>query len=392
MSKKRKKRKPSFRMQRDGVAFRRHDFAKLRSDAEKAVTTLQKRDPDGEKRLLANQEELTAAITGLVKTSEWSNVRLDPRVIAGYLTENQPPTDGKQEEMAEYIGACLDQIVDEKARMSLTVIALSAQARLVARNSDRLAWTNLIMLNLLTNPETKSRSIPILHHLFWLNYADYIFQRNVMGFVSRVLDPDLLQSEVFCNVLAQDWEEDEIDTGGLAESLGFGAEETVTKIAETTRLTTLAAKSLEGLIPEDEVVELALDAISSEAVELIRAAMDNKSGKEEIEAAAAGLVRQVAATAARSFQTKIYLENLEGILAALSGADVGTLPRELAQRAKSVLNLLPVRFNPLFDAILLMGVRRKATQDYHSSEAKQAEPTSPPEDAEDVKPAEPTDV
>ncbi|MCK4594850.1 hypothetical protein KAU45_10140, partial [bacterium] len=224
MSKKRKKRKPPFRLQRAGLAFRRHDFAKLRTDAEKAVTTLQKRDPDGEKELLANREELTAAVAGLVEAPEWSNIRFDPRVIANYLGTNRPPTDGKQEAMAEYVGTCLDQIVDDKARMGLTVIALSAQVRLVARNSDRLAWTNLIMLNLLSNPEAKARSIPILQHLFWINYADYVFQRNVMGFVSRVLDPDHLQSEVFCDVLAADWEAEEIDTGGLAEKLGFEAE------------------------------------------------------------------------------------------------------------------------------------------------------------------------
>ncbi len=392
MSKKRKKRKPPFRLQRSGLAFRRHDFAKLRTDAEKAVSELQKRDPDGEKKLLANRDELTAAVAGLVKAPEWSNIRLDPSVIANYLGTTPPPTDGKQEAMAEYVGTCLDKVVDDKARMGLTVIALNAQVRLVARNSDRLAWINLIMLNLLTNPEAKARSIPILQHLFWINYADYVFQRNVMGFVSRVLNPDHLQSEVFCDVLATDWEAEEIDIGGLAERLGLKAEETVVKVAETTRLTTIAADRFEGLVPEEEVVEQALETISSQSVELMRSAMDNKSGRDEIEAAAAGLVRQVATAAARSFQAEDYLNNLEGVLVAITEADVGTLPHDLAHRAKSVLGLLPTRFNPLFDAILLMSVRGKATQDYHESEAKQAEPTKLPEDSEDVKPQEPSDV
>jgi hypothetical protein len=386
LSKRGKVKRPAFRTQREGVAFRRHDFARLRSGAEKALKVLRKRDPDGDKRLLGDRGELSARIEGLVKAPEWSNVRLDPRVIANYIASKKPPEGGKEEAMADYIGACLDEIIDDQARMGLTVIALSAQARLVARKEDRLAWTNLLMLNLLTSDGAKPRTIPILHHLFWLNYADYVFQRNVMGFVGRVLDPDFLQSEVFCDVLARDWESEEIEVGGLAEGLGLKVDETAVKVCETTRLPILVPERFEELLPEEGVVAHALDAISSQSVELMRAALDNKSKREEIEAAAAGLVRQVAAGAARSFQSEGYLRRLEEALARLSEDDVGTLPRGLALRAKAVLGILPTRFNPLFDALLLLAVRKRAARDYHESEEKRVEPTELPGDTGEGKP------
>ncbi|HUT99488.1 MAG TPA: hypothetical protein VM054_10485 [bacterium] len=378
MSKRDKVKRPAFRTQREGVAFRRHDFARLRSNAQKALKALQKRDPDGEKRLLDDRDGFGAAVAALVKVPEWSNVRLDPRVIADYIASKKPPEGGKEEAMAEYIGTCLDEIVDDQARMGLTVIALSAQVNLVGRNEDRLAWMNLVMLNLFTNPEAKPRGIPILHHLFWLNYGDYVFQRNVMGFVGQVLDPDLLQGDVFREVLAQDWEAEAIDLGGLAESLGVKPEDVPVKVCETTRLTTLAAERFEGFVPDDDLVERTLDVISDQAVELMRAALDNRAKREELEAAAAGLVRQVATEAARAFQAKGYLENLERTLAELEASDAGSLPRELARRAKIVLGSLPTRFNPLFDALLILGVRRRAARDYHESAEKRAEPTEVP--------------
>jgi hypothetical protein len=378
LSKRGKVKRPAFRTQREGVAFRRHDFAKLRSGAQRAIKILEKRDPDGEKRLLDDRDGFGAVVAGLVKAPEWSNVRLDPRVIANYIASNKLPEGGKEEAMAAYIGTCLDEIVDDQARMGLTVISLSAQVNLVGRNEDRLAWMNLVMLNLLTNPEVKPRGIPILHHLFWLNYGDYVFQRNVMGFVGQVLDPDLLQGEAFREVLAQDWEAEAIDLGSLAESLGLKPEEVPVKVCETTRLTTLAVERFEGLVPDDEVVERTLDVISGQSVELMRAALDNRAKREELEAAAAGLVRQVATEAARAFQAEAYLENLERALTELEASDAGTLPRELARRAKRVLGSLPTRFNPLFDALLIHGVRRRAARDYHESAQKRAEPTEVP--------------
>lgn len=381
MSKQGKVKRPAFRTQRDGVAFRRHDFARLRTNAQKALKALQKRDPDGEKKLLDDKDGFGAAVADLVRVPEWSNVRLDPRVIADYIASKKPPEGGKEEAMASYIGTCLDEIVDDQARMGLTVIALSAQVNLVGRKEDRLAWMNLIMLNLFTNPEVKPRTIPILHHLFWLNYGDYVFQRNVMGFVAQVLDPDLLQGDAFREVLAQDWEAEAIDLGGLAESLGVKPEDVPAKVCETTRLTTLAEERFEGFVPDDELVERTLDVISDQAVELMRAALDNRAKREELEAAAAGLVRQVATEAARAFQAKEYLEGLEQALTELEASDAGTLPRELAHRAKIVLASLPTRFNPLFDALLIHGVRRRAARDYHESAEKQAEPTEVPDGA-----------
>ncbi|OGD75499.1 MAG: hypothetical protein A2Y64_02580 [Candidatus Coatesbacteria bacterium RBG_13_66_14] len=369
------------------MAFRRHEFAKLRSNAEKALKTLQKRDPDGEKRLLEDRDGFGAAVAELVGIREWSNVRLDPRVIADYIASKKPPEKGKEEAMAEYIGTCLDEIVDDQARMGLTVIALSAQVNLVGRNEDRAAWMNLVMLNLLTNPEVKPRSIPILHHLFWLNYGDYVFQRNVMGFVAQVLDPDLLQGEAFREALVQDWEAEAIELGGLAESLDVKPEDVAVKVCETTRLTTLAAERFEGFVPDDEVVERTLDVISDQSVELMRAALDNRAKREELEAAAAGLVRQVATEVARAFQAKEYLEHLERALTELEASDAGTLPRELARRARRVLGSLPTRFNPLFDALLIHGVRRMAARDYHESAEKGAEPTEVPGGKEKPEPA-----
>jgi len=390
LSKRGKIKRPAFRSQREGVAFRRHDFARLRSNAQKALKVLQKRDPDGEKRLLDDRDGFGVAVAELVKSPEWSNVRLDPRVIANYIASNKLPEGGKEEAMASYIGTCLDEIVDDQARTGLTVIALGAQAGLVDRDENRLAWTNLVMLNLLTNPEAKPRGIPILHHLFWLNYADYVFQRNVMGFVGQVLDPDLLQGEAFRDVLAQDWEAEAIDLDGLAEGLGIKPDDVAVKVCETTRLTTLAAERFEGLVPDDDVVERTLDVISGQAVELMRAALDNRAKREELEAAAAGLVRQVTTEAARVFQAKAYLENLERALAELEGSDEGTLPRELARRAKVVLGTLPTRFNPLFDALLMHGVRRRAERDYHESAEKRAEPTELP--GGEGNPEQPDDV
>ncbi len=365
---KKKTGKPSYRSNRQGVAFQKHEFARLRASADKAAHKLMTRDPEGGKQLAEKFEDLSSAVSELFSSPEWANVRLDPRVIANYIKANPVPKDKDDKKMGEYVGDCLEKIIDDQARFGLITICLSAMPTLVERVADRMAWANLLMLNMIGDQEVKPRAIPILHNLFWANFADFAFQQNVMAFVGRTLEPDRLISEEYLAALTGDWEEDGTDIAKLATELGLEEDKVAEKVADISRLPILVDDFLDGLVLSEDLLHKTADRLSTEAVELVRTGMENQATTEELDAAAARLIRQMTTAHAMELQGAELLTAIEAKLDSIIGSELGTLPKELAERAKKLLTLLSVRQNPFFDALLLAGVRAQAERDYKESE------------------------
>jgi len=382
---KKKTGKPSYHSRRQGVAFQKHEFARMRANADKAAHKLMTRDPDGGKNLAEKFEDLSTAVSELFSSPEWANVRLDPNVIANYIKTNPVPKDKDDKKMGEYVGECLEKIIDDRARFGLITICLSALPALVEREANRMAWANLLMLNMLGDQEVKARAIPILHNLFWANFADFAFQQNVMAFVGRSLEPDRLLSPEYVEALAADWKEDGTDIANLATELGVEEDKVAEKVAEVSRLAVLVEDLLDGLELSEELLHKTADQLSTQAVELVRTGMENQATTEELDAASARLIRQLSTAHAMELQGAELLAAIEAKLDAIAGSELGTLPVELAQRAKKLLTLLSVRQNPFFDALLLAGVRAQAARDFKESEVarQQAEAQAASQEAAD---------
>ncbi|MBD3399986.1 MAG: hypothetical protein GF399_06610 [Candidatus Coatesbacteria bacterium] len=370
MSKKKKNKKPRFTAKREGVAFRRHEFQKLRRRAEESVRTLERRSPDVAEEFKKNPEKLIEAFGELLTATDWRTVRLDPRVIANYVGREPLPEQGGDKELAAYVDECLDKIIDEGARAWLTTIGLGVQTDLVERERDRLAWANLFLLNMLGNREAQPHTIPLLHNLFWASYNDYLFQRNIQAFIGRVLNPDLLTEPAYAEALAADWEEGGLNLEALAERLGEPADELAARLAETGRLVVLTEDDLAPHFADGKMVTNVQDELLRQAHDILRAAQDNRARPEEIDAAAAGLVRETAARHAEVFRGAAELEALEGTLRELAGSERGELITSLAARAAAAMTQLPPRLNPLFDALFFAGVRRAAAAEYEEAVAQ----------------------
>ncbi len=368
MSKKKNK-KPPFRSRHQGIAFQRHEFQRLRRRAEQAVKRLEEENPDGADEFKEEPRKLIEAFGELLARTDWRTVRYDLRVIARYVEENPPPTEDDDEKVAAYVDRCLDAIIDEQARAWLTTIGLGVQVQLVEEEAYRLGWVNLFLLNMLGNHEAKPHTIPLLHNLFWASYNDYLFQRNVQAFIGRVLDPDLQLEAGYREALEADWAEAGLEPADLAAKLDLDPEKVVESLAETGRLVRLAEEKLQPLFPTDEAASQAGEQILAQAVDIVRAAQDNRSRSEEIDAAAAGVLRQLAAARGNDFQSSTYLEELEEVLADLeeNGAE---LVARLAATARRSLPHLPPRLNPLFDALFFAGVRLVNAREFAEAQAQ----------------------